>query len=67
MAIDTMWVGQDKKREIRQASLVDPVIAKSHFKLLNYPLSVIENVCELTSFLRIGGHAIVSKNIVETN
>lgn len=67
LSIDTHWVGQDKKHEIRRASLVNPLITKTHFKLLKYPLSIIENTTELTSFLRIGGHAIVTKSVAEVN
>lgn len=67
LSINTKWVGQDKKHEIRQASLVEPLITKAHFKLLKYPLLIIENTTELTGFLRIGGHAMVTKNVAETN
>lgn len=67
IAIDTEWIGFDNKMEVRQASLVDPIKTMSHFKLINYPLSIVENTAELTTFLGIGGHAIVSKNLAETN
>lgn len=67
VSVDSRWIGFDNKREIRKASLVNPIITKSHFKLLNYPLTVIENIAELSIFLRLGGHAIVNKVVAETS
>lgn len=62
---NTMWVGNEKKWEIRKADLVNPVVVQSHFKFLNFPLTHVTNPAELTSFLRIGGHGLIEKEIVE--
>ena len=67
MAISSQWVGNEDKNEIREASCVKYVNTKAHFSLLNYPLSVINNLTQLTIFLEIGGHAIIAKDIVESN
>lgn len=62
---NTCWVGNEKKWEVRKADFVNPIIVKSHFKLLNFPLTSIESSSELTSFLRIGGHALIKEDLVK--
>lgn len=67
VAIQTMCIGIEKNKDIRRADLSKTVSARAHYKLLNYPLLCINNIEELSSFLRIGGHAIVKPAIIETN
>ena len=64
---NTMWVGNDNKKEIRRADLVNPIVVKSHYGLLEFPLITIENCSELTTFLRVGGHALVKEGIIKRN
>jgi hypothetical protein len=64
---NTVWVSREKRWDIRKADLVDPVVVKSHFKLLNIPLASVGNNKELTTFLRIGGHALIEEGIIASN
>lgn len=69
IGVFSSWSGfpdeNDEKYEIRQIDIILPENVQRDFVLLNKDLLVINNPEELTSFLKIGGYAIIEKGILE--
>lgn len=63
----TQWVGWEKNYEVRQADIVNPITVNQHFKVLGYPLAIVDSINSLTSLLKIGGHALINKVLVQSN
>src|SRR5215217_1949627 len=67
LAVNTMFVGHEGKHEVRSPGRVGTLVVKAHFNLLDYPLISVVNLAQLHSFLTIGGHAIVSDEVITTH
>lgn len=64
IALDTNWVRQEGVFEVRQIAKIDPVVALEEFKMLGYPLAVINTEIEFTALLNFGGYGLVRESIV---
>lgn len=67
VSLYTRWVGSENNYEVRKADSIIPTKILDDFKILGYPLGLINNEEELTSLLNIGGHALVNKELLKKN
>lgn len=67
ISLFTRWVGNEKKHEVREADSIIPTKILDDFKILGYPLGLIDNEKELTTLLNIGGHALVDNALLKKN
>lgn len=70
VGVFSVWVGfvkENPKREFREIDLVDPEGVVKDFQLFEKDLLIVNNSEELTSFLSLGGYAIVDKDVTTTH
>lgn len=63
----TMWVGNQGKFEVRQVSPVKHDISSMHLSKLNTQVCTVNAQDELAALLKVGGHSLIRKEIIETN
>jgi HNH endonuclease len=69
IAMSSEWVGwadEDKRWELRRASLVNASAVISTWKALKYPFSVVHTAEEMMLFMIGGGNALVEKELAES-
>jgi len=64
ISIDTHWVGQHEQHEVRKINHVNPDATRKMFDFIGYPLAVIRDSDEFFSLLNIGGHVLISEDLM---
>lgn len=64
VSTDTHWIGFDKQHEIRQINHVDADKIRRMFDFLGYPLGFAKDSDDLFSILSIGGHVLISEELI---